>query len=70
MPGEGSFVVEGVVIDMLPNGTCRVRLSNGHQLLGFVTGKAKKSFVARPGDRLRLQVSPFELSEGRILVNQ
>ena len=70
MPGEGAFVVEGVVIEALPNGTWRMELSNGHRLLGFVTGRAKQSFTARPGDRLRLQVSPFDLSEGRILVNK
>ena len=69
MPGEGTFVVEGVVIDALPNGTWRIELSNGHRLLGFVTGKAKPNFTARPGDKLRLQVSPYDLSEGRILVN-
>jgi translation initiation factor IF-1 len=70
MPGEGSFIVEGVVTEAMPNGTWRVELSNGHRLLGFAAGKAKQSFRARPGDRLRLQVSPFDLSKGRIIVNK
>lgn len=70
MPGEGTFIVEGVVIEALPNGTWRLELSNGHRLLGFVTGRAKQSFTARTGDRLRLQVSPYDLTEGRIVVNK
>lgn len=70
MPREGSYIVEGVVIEVGHNGTCRVQLSNGHRLLGFVTGKAKQDSALRPGGRLRLQVSPFDLSEGRILVNK
>jgi translation initiation factor IF-1 len=70
MPGEGTFIVEGVVIEPLSNGTWRMELSNGHRLLGFVAGKARENFKARAGDRLQLQVSPFDLSEGRILVNK
>jgi len=45
MARKGAFVVEGVIIDALPNGTYRVELPNGHRLLGFVVGKAKKSFA-------------------------
>jgi translation initiation factor IF-1 len=70
MPGEGTFIVEGVVIEALPNGTWRLELSNGHPMLGFFTGRAKQSFTARTGDRLRLQVSPYDLTEGRIVVNK
>ena len=53
MAGEGAFEVEGVVIEALPNGTWRVELANGHRLLGFVAGKAKPNFPARPGDRVQ-----------------
>jgi len=70
MPGEGTFIVEGVVIEAMPNGTWRLELSNGHRLLGFVAGRAKQNFTARTGDRLRLQVSPYDLTEGRIVVNK
>ena len=70
MPGEGAFIVEGVVIEALGNGTWRVELANGHRLLGFVTGKMKSDFTAVPGDRLQLQVSPYDLTEGRILVKK
>ena len=69
MAGESAFKVEGVVVETLPNKMYRVELSNGHRLLAFVTGKAKHGFAGlAPGDRVRLQLSPYDLSEGRIIV--
>jgi len=69
MPGTDAFQVEGLVMEVLANGTCRVQLSNGHQLLGFVAGRAKRNVVGlKPGARVRLQLSPYDLSEGRILL--
>jgi len=69
MPGENAFCVEGIVTEKLPNGTYRVELANGHRLLGFVAGRAKKTHGGfTPGNRVRLQLSPYDLSEGRILV--
>jgi translation initiation factor IF-1 len=68
MAGEDAFKVEGVVMNKFPNGTYRVALSNGHQLLGFVTGKARSVFAGEPGQKVMLQLSPFDLSQGRILV--
>lgn len=69
MAGEDAFQVEGVVIEALPNRTCRVELSNGHIVLAFVAGKAKRSFgPLAPGDKIRLQLSPYDLSQGRIIV--
>jgi len=68
MAGEKAFQVEGVVIEALPNGTCRVELSNGHRLLAFRTGKARREPAnLSAGDRVRLQLSPYDLSEGRIV---
>jgi translation initiation factor IF-1 len=67
MAREGAFVVEGVIIETLPNGTYRVELPNGHRLLGFVTGKAKAGFAAAAGQKVTVELSPFDLSEGRIL---
>ncbi|HVV02158.1 MAG TPA: translation initiation factor IF-1 [Verrucomicrobiae bacterium] len=67
MAREGPFVVEGVIIETLPNGTYRVELPNGHRLLGFVTGKARQAFAAVTGQKVTVQLSPFDLSEGRIL---
>ena len=67
MAREDAFKVEGVILKTFPNGTYRVALSNGHQLLGFVTGKARQSFAGEPGQKVMLQLSPFDLSQGRIL---
>ena len=68
MAGTDAFQVEGVVIEALPNKTYRVELSNGHRLLAFRTGQARREQAKlSPGDRVRLQLSPYDLSEGRIL---
>jgi translation initiation factor IF-1 len=69
MAREEAFKAEGTVIAALPNGTYRVELSNGYRLVAFVTGRAKRSFTAAPGEKVRLQLSPYDLSEGRILVS-
>ena len=70
MAGESAFEVEGIVVAILPNKTYRVELSNGHVVLAFVAGKAKRSFAApAPGDKVRLQMSPYDLSQGRIIVD-
>jgi translation initiation factor IF-1 len=68
MAGESAFKVEGVVIEVLPKQLFRVELSNGHKVLAYAVGRAKQHFVARPGDRVKLQMSPYDLSEGRIVV--
>ncbi len=67
MAGKDAFQVEGVIAEVLSPKTYRVELSNGHRLLAFEAGKAVGS-VARfqIGARVRLQLSPFDLSEGRI----
>jgi translation initiation factor IF-1 len=63
--------VDGVVIEALPNTTYRVELANGHRLLAFVAGRARMSFVRFcPGQVVRLEVSPYDLSEGRIIVEK
>ena len=68
MAGEGAFKVEGVVVEILPKKLFRVELSNGHKVLAYATGKAKEDFAAKAGDRVKLQMSPYDLSEGRIIV--
>lgn len=69
MAGTGAFVVEGVVIEALPNRTYRVELANGHRLLAFVAGRAKRTFAGLvAGEKVMLQLSPYDLSSGRILV--
>ena len=69
MAGTDAFKVEGVVVEALPNKTYRVELANGHRLLAFVAGKTRRAFAGlSPGDRVKLQLTPYDLSAGRILV--
>ena len=69
MAGKDAFTVEGVVIEARPNHTYRVELANGHRLLAFVAGRAKLRFAGlAPGDKVKLQLAPYDLSVGRILV--
>ncbi len=69
MARENAIETEGVVVEALPNKTYRVELANGHRLLGYVPGRAHAQVTRlAPGDRVRLEVSPYDLSEGRILV--
>ena len=68
MAGEEAFRVEGRVMEAAPNGTFRVELENGHRLTAFVAGRAKRSFAGlKAGDKVKLQLSPYDLSVGRIL---
>ena len=69
MPGNEAFQVEGRVMETLANGTYRVELANGHRLTAFVAGSAKKNFAGlKTGDRVKLQLTPYDLSAGRILI--
>ena len=69
MAGESPFKVEGVVVEVLPGQTYRVELSNGHRVLAFVPGKARQGFAGfEPGNKVKLQMSSCDLSQGRIIV--
>lgn len=70
MAGESAFKVEGLVVETMPNRLYRVQLSNGHKVLAYATGKAKETFAAKTGDKVKLQMSPYDLSEGRIIVEK
>ncbi len=71
MPGENAFTVEGKVMEALPNGTYWVELANGHRLRAYVAGKTKLTFRRLlAGEVVRLELSPYDLSEGRILPEQ
>ncbi len=71
MAREGAIEAEGAIIEVLANHRYRVELSNGHRLLAFVTGKARLSFAGLTiGDRVRLELSPYDLSAGRIVVER
>ncbi len=71
MAREGAIEVEGAVVEVLPNRMYRVELANGHRLLAFVAGKARLSLARlAPGNRVRLELSPYDLSVGRIIVEK
>jgi translation initiation factor IF-1 len=69
MAGTDAFKVEGKVVEVVSERLFRVQLPNGHRLLGFIPGKTRKS-VPRfaVGDKVSLQLSPYDLSEGRIIL--
>ena len=68
MPKESSIQVEGVVIESLPNASFRVALENGHRVLAHVSGKMRMHFIKiLPGDKVTLELSPYDLSRGRII---
>lgn len=68
---EDAFRVEGCVIEAMPNGTFQVELSNGHRLLAFSSARTSKEFSGtKPGDKVKLQLTPFDLSTGRLLVEK
>jgi len=68
MPRTDAIEVEGVVVEVLPNKTYRVELPNGHRVVGFLAGKTRLRFVRFGlGNRVRLEMSPYDLSEGRIV---
>lgn len=59
---------EGIVTDALPNAQFRVELNNGHEILGFLSGKMRKFFIKiLPGDRVDVEMSPYDLTKGRIV---
>jgi translation initiation factor IF-1 len=59
--------VEGKVITVLPNTLFRVELANGHQVLAHISGKMRKHYIKiLPGDRVLVELSPYDLSRGRV----
>jgi len=67
MAKEKAIEVEGRVTESLPNAVFRVELPNGHIVLAHVSGKIRMHFIKiLPGDQVRLELSPYDLSRGRI----
>tara|TARA_B100001013_G_C24431905_1_gene372114 strand:- start:407 stop:628 length:222 start_codon:yes stop_codon:yes gene_type:complete len=67
MTKEERIVVEGIVKESLPNGMFRVDLPNEHKVLATISGKIRKNFIRiLPGDRVFLELSPYDLTRGRI----
>jgi translation initiation factor IF-1 len=64
---DGKIKVEGTVIEALPGTQFRVRLDNGHEVLAYLSGKMRKYYIRiLLGDRVAVEMSPYDLSRGRI----
>lgn len=71
MPKENLIRTSGIVVETLPNATFRVELANGHKVLAHVCGKMRMRFIRiLPGDRVILEVSPYDRSRGRIVYRE
>ena len=67
MPKEEAIEVEGTVIEPLPNAMFRVELDNGHKVLAHISGKMRLHYIRiLPGDRVKIELSPYDLTRGRI----
>jgi translation initiation factor IF-1 len=65
---EDVIEVEGTVVEALPNAMFRVELANGHKVLAHVSGKIRMNFIRiLPGDRVLVELSPYDLTRGRIV---
>ena len=66
-PKQDAIEVEGTVVEPLPNAMFRVELENGHRVLAHVSGKMRMNFIRiLPGDRVKVELSPYDLTRGRI----
>lgn len=67
MAKEGIIEVEGTVLEALPNAMFRVELENGHVILGHISGKLRMHYIRiLPGDKVTVELSPYDLTKGRI----
>lgn len=68
MAKEDSIVVEGTVLETLPNAMFRVELPNGHKVLAHISGKMRMHFIKiLPGDKVTIELSPYDLTRGRVV---
>ncbi len=68
MAKEEAIVVEGKVLEPLPNAMFRVELENGHRVLAHISGKMRMHFIKiLPGDKVTVELSPYDLTRGRII---
>mgnify|MGYP000891489662 FL=1 len=67
MSKDDVIEVEGVVVEALPNTNFKVELENGHQVLAHISGKLRMNYIKiLPGDKVKLELSPYDLTRGRI----
>ena len=71
MSREDAIKIEGTVVEVLPNTMFRVELPNGHRILAHISGKMRLNFIRiLPGDKVLLELSPYDLTKGRITFRQ
>ncbi|MGI2335796.1 MAG: translation initiation factor IF-1 [Dehalogenimonas sp.] len=67
MPKKDAIEVEGTVLEALPNTTFRVELANNHEVLAHISGKMRVHYIRiLPGDRVLVELSPYDLTRGRV----
>ena len=67
MAKEDVIEVEGTVVEALPNTVFKVELKNGHQILAHISGKLRMNYIKiLPGDKVKVELSPYDLTKGRI----
>ena len=71
MAKKDAIQVEGTVEEAMPNATFKVKLENGHQILAHISGKMRMHYIKiLPGDKVTVELSPYDLSRGRITYRQ
>lgn len=71
MPKEDAIEMEGKVIETLPNARFKVLLDNGHEIMAHISGKMRMFYIKiLPGDRVRVELSPYDLTQGRIVYRE
>ena len=68
MSKEDVIQMQGEVVENMPNATFRVKLENGHVLLGYISGKMRMHYIRiLPGDKVTVELTPYDLTKGRIV---
>ena len=71
MPKEDAIEVMGTVLETLPNAMFRVQLENVHRVLGHISGKMRMHYIKiLPGDKVKIELSPYDLARGRIIYRE
>jgi len=66
-PKEDAIVLEGTIVESLPNAMFRVELENGHKVLAHISGKMRMHYIRiLPGDKVQVELTPYDLTRGRI----
>ncbi|MCS7017649.1 MAG: translation initiation factor IF-1 [Cytophagales bacterium] len=68
MPKQANIELDGTIVEALSNAMFRVELENGHQIIAHISGKMRMNFIRiLPGDKVKLEMSPYDLTKGRIV---